>query len=98
MSDPMSIARAYLETWNEIDGAKRQSLLKKYCADKATYLDPLISADVSEGISGLVGTVHQPFPGFRFTLGGSRTCFDTTDSKWCTSILTTPCRYSAQPH
>jgi hypothetical protein len=33
MSDPISIARAYLETWNEADGAKRQSLMKKYWAD-----------------------------------------------------------------
>ena len=30
MSDPMSIAKAYLETWNETDGTKRQSLLKRH--------------------------------------------------------------------
>ena len=67
----MSIAKAYLETWNETDGAKRQSLLKKYWAEGATYVDPLMSADGSEGISGLFGAVHQRFPGFRFTLTGS---------------------------
>jgi hypothetical protein len=71
MSDPVCIARAYLETWNETDGTKRQSLLKKYWADEATYADPLMSADGSEKISGLVAAVHQRFPGFRFKLTGT---------------------------
>ena len=71
MSDPMSIARANLETWNETDGVKRQSLLTKYWADDATYVDPLMSTDGSEGISDLVGAVHQRFPGFLFTMTGT---------------------------
>ena len=71
MSDPAVIARAYLETWNEIEDTKRQSLLKKYWADEATYVDPLMSADGSEKISGLVSGVHRRFPGFRFRLTGT---------------------------
>lgn len=71
MSDPMSIATAYLETWNETDGAKRQSLLQKYWADEATYVDPLMSADGPDGISDLVAAVHQRLPGFRITLTGT---------------------------
>jgi hypothetical protein len=67
----MVIARAYLDTWNETDPAKRQSLLKKYWADEATYVDPLMSAEGSEKISSLVGAVHQRFPGFRFKLTGT---------------------------
>jgi hypothetical protein len=66
MSDPAFIARAYLETWNETDETKRQSLMKRYWADDATYADPLMTADGAEKISGLVGAVHQRFPGFRF--------------------------------
>ena len=71
MSDPAVIARAYLETWNENDGTKRQSLLKKHWAAVATYVDPVMSAEGTEKISGLVGAVHQRFPGFRFKLTGT---------------------------
>jgi len=71
MSDPVFIARAYLETWNELDGAKRQALLKKHWADEATYVDPLMSADGSEKISDLVGAVHARFPAFQFKLTGT---------------------------
>jgi hypothetical protein len=71
MSDSVFIARAYLETWNETDVAKRQALMKKYWTDDATYVDPLMSGEGSEEISGLVGAVHQRFPGFRFKLTGT---------------------------
>jgi hypothetical protein len=71
MPDPVVIAHAYLETWNETDPAKRQSLLKKYWADEATYVDPLMSAEGSEKISSLVAAVHQRFPRFRFKLTGT---------------------------
>ncbi|HEX3141070.1 MAG TPA: nuclear transport factor 2 family protein [Rhizobacter sp.] len=71
MSDPVFIARAYLETWNETDGAKRQSLMKQYWADEAAYADPLMSAEGSEKISGLIAAVHQRFPEFRFKLAGT---------------------------
>ena len=71
MSDSMFVARAYIETWNETDAAKRQSLLKKHWADEATYVDPLMSADGSANISGLVDAVQQRFPGFRFKLTGT---------------------------
>jgi len=71
MSDPVFIARAYLETWNETDGTKRRLLLKKHWADQATYEDPLMSADGSEKIADLVAAVHQRFPGFQFKLTGT---------------------------
>jgi hypothetical protein len=71
MSDPMLIAQAYLETWNETDGARLQNLLKEYWLDEATYVDPLVSAEGSDQIAGLVHAVHQRFPGFRFRLTGT---------------------------
>jgi hypothetical protein len=71
MSDAAFIAKAYLETWNETDDAKRQSLLKKYWTEDATYVDPLMSADSAAQISSLVGAVHERFPGFRFKPTGT---------------------------
>lgn len=66
MSDPTSIAAAYLDTWNETDAEKRHALMKTHWSEDATYVDPLMSAEGAGQIAGLVGAVHQRFPGFRF--------------------------------
>ena len=71
MFDPASIARAYLETWNETDDERRRSLLKTHWARDASYVDPLMRAEGEAPIAGLVGAVHQRFPGFRFKLTGT---------------------------
>jgi hypothetical protein len=71
MSDPIAIARAYLETWNETDDARRRSLIASHWAADATYADPLMAATGAEQIAGLVGAVHQRFPGFRFKPTGA---------------------------
>ncbi len=71
MSEPTSIARNYLETWNEADEAKRRALLNRYWSEDATYADPLMSADGAADISALVGAVHERFPGFRFKPTGT---------------------------
>jgi hypothetical protein len=71
MSDPTLIARAYLDTWNETDGSRRAALLARHWAADAAYTDPLMAARGAAEISGLVGAVHQRFPGFRFQSTGA---------------------------
>jgi hypothetical protein len=66
MFDPASIARAYLETWNETNDEQRRLLYKKYWTKDATYVDPLMQGDGEERIAGMIGAVHQRFPGYRF--------------------------------
>jgi hypothetical protein len=71
MFDPASIAQAYVDTWNETDAERRRSLLKKHWTGDASYTDPLMRGDGEAQIAGLVGAVHQRFPGFRFKLTGT---------------------------
>ena len=71
MFDPASIARAYLETWNETDDERRRSLLQKHWTRDASYVDPMMRGEGEATIAGLIGGVHQRFPGFRFRLSGT---------------------------
>lgn len=71
MSNPATIARAYLDTWNETDAAKRLDLLTTHWTGDASYADPMMGAEGIAQISGLVGAVHERFPGFRFVLEGT---------------------------
>lgn len=71
MSDPVAIANAYITTWNATDTPQREATLASHWTANASYVDPLMSASDTQGISGLVSAVHQRFPGFRFTLTGT---------------------------
>ena len=71
MFDPKSVAQAYLETWNEPDEDLRRSLLSQHWTATATYVDPLMRAEGTQQIAGLVGAVQQRFPGFRFRPSGT---------------------------
>jgi hypothetical protein len=71
MTDPSSIAQAYLDTWNEASDEKRGLLLERYWDAQASYVDPLMRGDGRQQIAALVGAVHQRFPEFRFRLLGT---------------------------
>ncbi|MBX3658008.1 MAG: nuclear transport factor 2 family protein [Ramlibacter sp.] len=71
MSDPLSIAQAYIATWNATDPAQRRALLDRHWSADACYADPMMNATSAEGIGALVAAVHQRFEGFRFTLLGT---------------------------
>lgn len=70
MVDAATIAQAYIETWNESNAERRMAVLDRHWTRDATYVDPLMRGDGSAQISGLVGAVHERFPGFRFRLTG----------------------------
>lgn len=71
MSDPVSMARAYIDTWNAADEPRRQYLLGTHWTPDASYVDPLMRAEGTAQIAALVGAVQQRFPGFRFRLAGT---------------------------
>ena len=73
MTDPASIARHYLDTWNETDPERRRGLLGDHWTGDARYVDPLMRGEGATQISGLIGAVHERFPGFRFALVGEPT-------------------------
>lgn len=71
MPHPIDIANAYIDTWNETDDARRRALLDAHWVPDTCYDDPLMQARGAAQLAGLVGAVHQRFPGFRFTLRGT---------------------------
>ena len=71
MSDPTSIAQAYLDTWNATGEAQRRAMLAQHWTADASYVDPLMRGEGTEQIGGLVDAVQQRYPGFRFSLVGT---------------------------
>jgi hypothetical protein len=68
--DSTSVAKAYIEVWNETDRARRMSQLQRHWAADAHYVDPMMSGAGIEQISELIAAVHSRFPSFQFTLLG----------------------------
>jgi hypothetical protein len=61
------IADRYLASWNETDVARRKTALAEVFAADATYVDPALNGEGLAGIDAMIASVHQRFPGFRFT-------------------------------
>jgi hypothetical protein len=68
MTQALDIASRYIATWNATDSAKRQALLADHWTVNARYADPLMSAEGTVELAGMIGAVHERFPGFRFSL------------------------------
>jgi len=71
MTDAASIAKAYIDTWNETNPAKLRAIVEKHWTNDVSYIDPMMQAEGQAEIASLVEGIHQKFPGFRFTLKGT---------------------------
>ena len=71
MTDPKTIADAYIAAWNETDAGKRKSLIAAAFNEGVSYRDPVMQGDGHDGIAALIDGVHQRFAGFRFSLKGT---------------------------
>lgn len=65
------MAQKYIDTWNEADAAQRKALMQAAWSPAARYADPLMQGEGREQIEGLIGAVHERFPGWRFALIGN---------------------------
>jgi hypothetical protein len=63
---PDEVVDTYIAMWNEEDPARRAALIEQAWAEGAVYRDPLLAADGYDGLSAMVETVHQHYPGQRF--------------------------------
>jgi len=70
MTDAQTIARRYIDLWNERIPARRRELLSQTWASDARYVDPLMSGDGHDGVDALIAGVQQRFPDFKFKLIG----------------------------
>jgi hypothetical protein len=70
MTDHTTIARRYIDLWNERTPSRRREILSEHWASDAKYVDPLMSGDGRDGVDALISGVQQRFPDFKFTLIG----------------------------
>lgn len=70
MTDPNTIARRYIELWNERMAGRRRELLSESWTTDASYVDPVMKGDGQDGIEALIAGVQQRFPDFKFKLIG----------------------------
>ncbi|MBC9880621.1 nuclear transport factor 2 family protein [Bradyrhizobium sp. INPA01-394B] len=70
MTDHVTIARRYIDLWNERAPGRRRELLTEFWTADASYVDPLMKGDSPDGIDALISGVQQRFPDFRFSLIG----------------------------
>ena len=68
MRDAATIAKLYIELWNETDPKRRAKVLEAEWDANATYVDPMMRGSGLGEIDRLVGGVHAQFPGYRFKL------------------------------
>jgi len=70
MTDAQTIARRYIDLWNERTPARRRDILAANWTTDARYVDPLMSGDGHDGVDALIAGVQQRFPDFKFSLIG----------------------------
>jgi SnoaL-like domain len=70
MTDMNTIARRYIDLWNERTPSRRREMLASDWTADARYVDPIMSGDGRDGVDALIAGVQQRFPDFRFTLIG----------------------------
>ena len=70
MTDHNTIARRYIELWNERTPGRRREMLGENWTADARYVDPLMSGDGRDGVDALIAGVQQKFPDFKFKLIG----------------------------
>ena len=70
MTDAITIARRYIDLWNERASGRRRELLSQNWTADASYVDPLMKGDGHDGVDALIAGVQQRFPDFKFKLIG----------------------------
>jgi hypothetical protein len=70
MSDPATIARRYIEAWNEKDARHRRAHIAALWAEDAAFRDPIMAGDGHDGVDAVIAGVQARFPDYRFNLVG----------------------------
>ena len=68
MTNVATIARNYIDLWNERTPSRRREILATNWTSDARYVDPLMSGDGLDGVDALIAGVQQKFPDFKFSL------------------------------
>ena len=71
MSEFNDLVERYIAVWNEIDPDRRQMLIAETFSEGASYVDPIMASEGHAAISGMVRSVQERFPGYRFRRAGA---------------------------
>ena len=71
MTDAETIARRYLEAWNERDSGRRGALLAALWTEDASFVDPVLQGEGLDGVDAVIARVHERYPGYRFSMIGA---------------------------
>ena len=65
MTDVNTIARDYIDLWNERAPSRRREMLAANWTADATYVDPLMSGDGHDGVDALISGRAAALSGFQ---------------------------------
>jgi hypothetical protein len=68
VSDRHAVVNNYIAMWNETDARQRRDLAAQVVTEDANYVDPIMTGDGIDGISAMIGSAQEQYPGHRFTL------------------------------
>ncbi|WP_158885710.1 nuclear transport factor 2 family protein [Amycolatopsis anabasis] len=71
MTEHGTIAKRYIDVWNETDPARRRELIERVFTEDATYTDPLGAVRGWAGIDGFIAGAQEQFAGLVFSLPGA---------------------------
>jgi hypothetical protein len=64
---PAALADQYIAMWNETDGDRRAEIIAAAWSTEGVFVDPTFEVSGHDGLTKMVETAHQMFPGYRFT-------------------------------
>jgi hypothetical protein len=67
---PAALADQYFAMWNEADADRRAELISGAWSTDGAYVDPSFEVNGHDGLTKMVETAHQMFPGHFFKLAG----------------------------
>ena len=70
MTDHKTVAKRYIDLWNERTPSRRREILSQTWTSDARYVDPLMSGDGHDGVDALISGVQHKFPDFKYILIG----------------------------
>jgi SnoaL-like domain len=83
ITDLNTLAKRYIDAWNETDAPARRALINELYTDDAGYTDPLARASGRDQIDATIAAVQQQFAGLVFSLAGSvDSHHDTARFQW----------------
>jgi len=70
-TNPLAVARSYIDLWNEADDAGRKARLAESWAVGARYVDPIMSGEGHDSLATMIAGARAHFPGHSFSLRGT---------------------------